>query len=230
MKGSGDVKQLIPFKKDLIFKTKVDDITSISLEHNLKVGDDDFISGEFVISGEYKMTAASVNKETFSYNIPFDIALDDKYDLSSSEIEITDFYYEIVNNEILRVNIEVGINNLKEKINPEVTFEPKINTNTINNINLNVETDAVKTIKLENNVEEKDEVRAVKLTNMNDLFNTLDEQEKSATYLVYIVKEEDTVESIMTKYSITRDDLSLYNDLETIKIGDKLIIPSMIND
>ena len=224
------MKQLIPFKKDLIFKTKVDDITSISLEHNLKVGDDDFISGEFVISGEYKMTAASVNKETFSYNIPFDIALDDKYDLSSSEIEITDFYYEIVNNEILRVNIEVGINNLKEKINPEVTFEPKINTNTINNINLNVETDAVKTIKLENNVEEKDEVRAVKLTNMNDLFNTLDEQEKSATYLVYIVKEEDTVESIMTKYSITRDDLSLYNDLETIKIGDKLIIPSMIND
>ena len=58
------MKQVVPFKKDIIFKSKIAEITSISLEHTLNL-DDDTISGDFIVSGDYKMTEASVNKEDF---------------------------------------------------------------------------------------------------------------------------------------------------------------------
>ena len=38
------MKQIIPFKKELLFKTKVSEITSISLEHNLSLKEADLIS------------------------------------------------------------------------------------------------------------------------------------------------------------------------------------------
>ena len=45
------------------------------------------------------------------------------------------------------------------------------------------------------------------------------------TYYVYIVKEDDTVEKILTKYDITKEDFENYNDINNIKAGDKVIIP-----
>ena len=39
------MKQIIPFKKELLFKTKVSEITSISLEHTLSLKDDDLFVG-----------------------------------------------------------------------------------------------------------------------------------------------------------------------------------------
>src|SRR5574344_21960 len=54
----------------------------------------------------------------------------------------------------------------------------------------------------------------------------IDSEELYKTYKVYIVKEEDTIESITTKYSVTKEELSNYNELLELKIGDKLIIPS----
>ena len=50
------MKQIIPFKKDLLFKTTVNEITSISLEHQIMIKKEDHLSGEFHISGDYKMT------------------------------------------------------------------------------------------------------------------------------------------------------------------------------
>ena len=58
------MKQIIPFKKDILFKTKLSDIISISLEHKTNINKKD-IYVEFIISGEYKMTESSVNKEIF---------------------------------------------------------------------------------------------------------------------------------------------------------------------
>ena len=65
------MKQIIPFKKELLFKTKVSEITSISLEHTLSLKEDDLISGEFIINGDYKMTEGSINREKFSFTLPF---------------------------------------------------------------------------------------------------------------------------------------------------------------
>ena len=39
------MKQIIPFKKDLLFKTKVSEITSISLEREISAPGDGIVSG-----------------------------------------------------------------------------------------------------------------------------------------------------------------------------------------
>jgi len=46
------------------------------------------------------------------------------------------------------------------------------------------------------------------------------------TYNVFIVREGDTIESILDKYGIELDELKKYNDLNELKLGDKLIIPN----
>jgi polyribonucleotide nucleotidyltransferase len=57
-----------------------------------------------------------------------------------------------------------------------------------------------------------------------DLFSNLDDTETYTTYYVYIVKEEDTIDKIMTKYGVTKEDLEAYNDISTIKPGDKVTV------
>ena len=49
--------------------------------------------------------------------------------------------------------------------------------------------------------------------------------ETYSTYSVYIVRKEETLESILSKFKITKEELESYNDLKDIGIGSKLIIP-----
>lgn len=63
------MKEIIPLKKDIIFKTKIGEITNISLEHDYKILDD-LVEGEVNINGTYKMTEASVIDEEFEYKVP----------------------------------------------------------------------------------------------------------------------------------------------------------------
>ena len=63
------MKNIIPFKKDVIFKTNLSEITSISLENTLNV-EKDIVKGEFLISGEYKISDNSTSVEPFELNIP----------------------------------------------------------------------------------------------------------------------------------------------------------------
>ena len=58
------------------------------------------------------------------------------------------------------------------------------------------------------------------------LFNT-DSDEKYITYQIYIIREGDTVESIVAKYDIDVEALKEYNDLSDLKLGDKIIIPAI---
>mgnify|MGYP004645986659 FL=1 len=59
------------------------------------------------------------------------------------------------------------------------------------------------------------------------LFSSFDSStETYSTYSIYIVRENDSIENIMTKYNTTREQLEEYNDLSDMKIGSKIIIPS----
>ena len=51
-------------------------------------------------------------------------------------------------------------------------------------------------------------------------------EEKYVTYRVYKVEESDTLDSILTKYNVTKEMLADYNNIENITPGDKLIIPT----
>lgn len=200
------MKKIIPFKKDIIFKSNLSEIVSISLEHTLQTEIDNIISGKFIVSGEYKLTDTSVNTEAFSYDLPFSINIDERFILDKVFIDIDDFYYEIVNDNVLAINIEVLIDKIEEKELEKPIVEKRI--------------EAVVEPVVE--IEEERCMEEETLSLFDNLDNSL-EQYKS--YTIYIIREGDNVETIIQKYSITKEVLESYNNLEEIKIGDKIIIP-----
>ena len=236
------MKQIIPFQKELLFKTKVSDITSISLEHTLKLVEGDSICGEFYITGDYKMTEGSIQREKFDFSILVDITLDSKYKADSLVIDIDNFYYEVINNESLKVNIDVYIEGDKEVDSPdrdilvedrdndkEVEVEliknesidsQKIEDEGKDNISI-LDNDVVYSKPSQVHFDEKD------VQDEFNIFENIDEADTYVTYYVYIVKEEDTLDKIIEKYGVSREEISLYNQIEDIKPGVKLIIPNV---
>ena len=251
------MKQIIPFKKDLPFKTKVSDITSISLERKIEILDGGIVTGTFYITGDYKMNEGSINREKFSFDLPFDITLDPRYDVSSVKADIEDFYYDVINEDTLKVNIDLYI---EAEYLPDTSLDNNILTeedksdNEMNDVqkedepveeDRNIMMESKSDSKNDENIEiEKDkEVTSEKIKNddatmndsdierndvddfANDLFSNLDNTETYTTYYVYIVKEEDTIDKIISLYGVTKEDIENYNDITSIKPGDKVIIP-----
>lgn len=251
------MKQIIPFKKDLPFKTKVSDITSISLERKIEILDGGIVTGTFYITGDYKMNEGSINREEFSFDLPFDITLDPRYDVNSVKADIEDFYYDIINEDTLKVNIDLYI---EAEYLPDTSLDNNILTeedksdNEMNDVqkedehaeeDRNIMMESKSDSKNDENIEiEKDkEVASEKIKNddatmndsdierndvddfANDLFSNLDNTETYTTYYVYIVKEEDTIDKIISLYGVTKEDIENYNDITSIKPGDKVIIP-----
>lgn len=225
------MKKIVSFKKDLLFKTKVSEITSISLEHKIISTSDDLVSGEFLINGEYKMTEGSINREKYDFNLPFDIALNSKYDTSTLKVDIDNFDYEIVNNELLNVSIDLLIEAEEKEEVREEKEELKIIDNDDREIELekNIVKDNI--INEDNSIVENNPIINEENININNNINTnnlfnVEGNETYKTYYVYVVKEEDTIDKILDKYKITKEDLELYNDITNIKPLDKIIIPT----
>lgn len=341
------MKKIIPFNNVLEFNTDVKEITAISLEHEIKKYPD-MISGIFYISGEYKITEGLLEKEKFNFELPFEIALTNNYDIDTLIVDIDDFRYELISDKSLKVNIDLyldgeeielpqpreidsqkidvfdediyrdnninnndSINNTDDindtddiidtsslknsQINEEESKkkninEPILNTDTklkddikskdnsklinkddtfkddtlkkyqqVEDTSTNIEKTNVETVKdnssilddsridllkemLTNDKENSMNEESINITNNNELVNnqineldndsndlnfiTPDSEEKYVTYRVYKVLETDTLDSILTKYKITKDMLADYNNIESINPGDKLIIPT----
>ena len=210
------MKKIVPFKNEIPFKTKIGEITSISLEHTLhKEGTS--VVGEFVISGAYKLDSNSDN-ESFNYEIPCEISLDEHYDISHALIDINDFYYEILNDNKLVVNIEVVIDKIVENL---VNVEKQVITIDANDIDKE---------ETSSSVELLDSVRDSSSDNVIEtLASDCNSQDEYVTYHIHIVREKDTINTILEKYHVDNEMLSLYNDVTEIKIGDKLLIPTNEN-
>lgn len=219
------MKNIIPFKKDIIFKTNISEVTSISLENSLNLKKD-IIKGEFIVSGEYKISEKSESVDPFNLNLPFEIVIDEKYDTSKATVDIDDFYYEIVNDNVLRIAIDVLIDKLEEKpIIEEFELIDETPKRTVLEERC-IEEEIVE----EKEVEEKPIQRETKKEveeKIDSLFNQFSkDSEVYVTYNVFIVREGDTIESILDKYGIELEELKKYNDLSELKLGDKLIIPN----
>ena len=225
------MKNIIPFKKDVIFKTNLSEITSISLENTLNLKDDT-IGGDFIISGDYKVSDSSTTVEPFELKIPFQIVIDDRYDTKKATIDIDDFYYEIVNNNVLSVNIDVLVDHLVET--PLVELEDLKEVKKEEFI-LDSEDDIMEKESILNEdrciEEEVPEIRDIPKEvveeKINSIFNNSSfKDEVYVTYNVFIIREGDTLDSIMEKYNTTKEELEKYNDLSNLQLGDKLIIPN----
>lgn len=218
------MKQTIPFKKDITFKTKIGELTAISLDNDLTLKGEDLIVGNFYISGKYKMLETSSLEETYSYKIPCEIAISDDYDTYDATIDIDDFSYEIIDDEILRVNIVVIINNLQRK-EQEEKEEVKIEET-----KKEERTSEIEEIKEKQEEQEEIEILNVPREEKNPFIEVKKQVKKQKetylTYKVYIYKNTDTINDILEKYNITKDQLADYNNLEEIEEGSKIVIPS----
>lgn len=261
------MKKIITFDKSLEFKSMIGEITSISLEHNLKFIDQSNIDGSFYVTGTYKLTEASQIEDNFSFNIPVEISLPETITLDTSKIEIDDFNYEIENDDTLLCHIDVlikGVEEIKEEVEEIETIGnterecdgdemKKLDDISIGGIkeiepeieDIEIITEKNKSLKEENKGMKQEDIKDMKEekkilkeaiedindiqeeTNVGSLFSSFKEEDETfTTYSVYIMRNNDTIEQIIDKYKIKRDDLENYNDLSNIQIGSKIIIPT----
>lgn len=318
------MKKVISFDKEILFPTMIGEITAISLDQTLKFLSKNDIEGDFIISGRYKMTEASAIEEDFKYTLPIEITMAETFTLDTTKIEIKDFYYEIIDEEILKVKIDIQVEGVeevlleeditevvekemarldssveeaeenrkevvmetieKEKNREEVSedfekeveetisseapplevIEPSIQEELLRECDgeektreeklsdieplpknsLKEETKEVQ--KEEKEIEEKDTLDAASVSknveevsvqtlekkeevsaNIQSIFRVFNDAEETyKTYTVYIMRKNDTINSVMDRYQITKEQLEEYNDLSQIELGSKVIIPT----
>lgn len=273
------MKKVVPFTKTISFRTMIAEITDIEVNHTLALNENHEVVGDILVDGKYKMTDASQIEEEFHYKLPFTIDIDEKYNLDNLEIIISDFYFEIINEEDLKINVEIEMDGIEENKLPKL--EEKRNSleevsevlDTEEDLVRNKEDDILIPVEIEEKKEKlevpqdnplhklaeeikkdiltediplvevtkqeakkeiKKETTSVKQekdnntssNNMSSIFSSLASSEETfSTYYVYMVRETDTIESIIEKYQTTKEELQNYNDLTNVKVGSKLIIP-----
>ena len=290
------MRKVISFDKELEFKTMIGEITSISLDQDLSFQDDSTVSGELVVSGKYKLTAASRLEDDFLFHLPMEIVLTERLDSKTRNVTIEDFRYEVEDNDILLCHIDLLVEGVEiiddiesdssdsdirettgssaseivdsshdagikselseEELRPvEVTdivtpIESTFSTPAVSNqreesfmdivpaISSNASDKSIDVdvdISVNNNVTDTADTKDLKDQDESDgvgsLFSSFkDSDETFATYSVYIFRANDTIEMIMDKYQVTKEELESYNDLSSLTIGSKVIIPTHIHE
>lgn len=248
------MQKVISFDKDLEFKTMIGEITSISLDQDLSFVDTSNISGELIVSGKYKLTSASRLEEEFSFHLPVEIALTEKLDLDTSSVTIEDFRYDVdQDSDVLCCHIKLFIEGVEvidteeevEEVAPSErgsvsSEESSVNDDSSKEVARECDSDISmeeKVIPVVSDIpaveieEVKEQVTTQTEHSVGSLFSSFkDSDETFATYSVYICRGNDTVDSIMEKYQVTKEELEAYNDLSSLTIGSKVIIPTHFHD
>ena len=246
----------IPFESTLDFKTNIYEITKMSLEHDYNVNEG-AVLGNFYVTGEYRSHEVSVNKEPFKFTLPFEVEISNDIDLDTLEFNIEDFSYTIEGENKLKVNIEYSLageerkGELIDTDDDEVVFEEVpdeelqremdeldelINKEEVVEEEKKEEVKEDNTEKLETNEEVKEieeqveQVEDERLTKEQEktIMETITSSDDTfVTYHIHMVKESETMESIATMYSIPTSLLQEYNNVDTITLGDKILIPKV---
>lgn len=216
------MKTIVPFSKEIKFNTKLYEILSISLEHELNVKEDTIL-GDFIISGEYRSHEISANKEKFFYRLPFSVEITDNIVKESVVFNIEDFNYEIKNDDILQIEIEFSVSALEEKKDePAEIILPDISeTNFDDHEERKKErlSDEIKIIS-----EEEKSSETISTNSIIDKIKNND-SETYVAYHIYIIKETDTIETIANNFHINIDVLQNYNKNLNFIAGEKILVP-----
>lgn len=245
------MKSIIPFTKELDFKTKVSEITSISLEREFEVNTSS-IEGSLYVSGDYKSHEVSANVTPFNFKIPFTIEIPDNLVEESITLEISDFAYEMEENSKIKVSIELElfgeekeieeeededitpievdgeeiVKMLEEASEKEKEMEKEDREEPEEELSEEETTKEEKEEAPADTVDETREETEEDMTSENVIItgasNTPDEY---TTYHIHIVKEGETIETICTMYNSNLSLLNDYNDLSEVSKGMKIIIP-----
>ena len=228
-------------ERDFLFKDSIFEITSISVEHDEDINVSN-LEGDFIISGDYRLHEISINKEDFSFKLPFTHEIRSNVNLDTVNLEITDFTYELNNNDELHVHIEYivsgeqsliefadekDLNELLNKTDAEVVDltedEPRFKEVSKEEI-LNI---PAEDSKKEEKEEPKEEIKEDKPSEIstNNIIGSINADETYVKYHVHTVMQNDTLEGILDKYKITLTELKKYNTFEALEVNMKLVIP-----
>ena len=203
------MNQKINFKKECKLKNYASKIEEITLTHDYKI-EEDYIEGEFNVSGSYIVSSSSILKEDFIFKLPFMIAITNKINKETIDLTIENLDYKVLK-DILYLDIEL---NLNYQNNEEKEMEDIINE---------------EITKYNEKPEKEFEESKKKINNNIEIVKANLKKEDYSKYKIYIVRKEDTIESIAIKYNVSLETLKKYNNIESINTNDKIIIPFIEN-
>lgn len=230
------MNEVYTLDRDFLFKSKIFEITSISVEQNFKV-DGSSIYGDFIVSGSYRLHEISINKEDFSFKVPFKHDLPSNINLDTVKLDISDFSYNFNNLDELSVHIEyivtaeegVKVFESEEKLDDFLNEQKKQDVDIVdlrsepvdlpNEIIMPIAKDEkeTSTTSTENKQDKIDE---------NMIINSINGEDEYVLYHVHTVGISDSIESITKKYNISVNTLKEYNTFDTLELNMKLIIPN----
>lgn len=230
------MNEVYTLDRDFLFKSKIFEITSISVEQNFKV-DGSSIYGDFIVSGSYRLHEISINKEDFSFKVPFKHDLPSNINLYTVKLDISDFSYNFNNLDELSVHIEyivtaeegVKVFESEEKLDDFLNEQKKQDVDIVdlrsepvdlpNEIIMPIAKDEkeISTTPTENKQDKIDE---------NMIINSINDKDEYVLYHVHTVGISDSIESITKKYNISVNTLKEYNTFDTLELNMKLIIPN----
>ena len=206
---------IIPFEKKVKFDTPISEICSISLEHEITKNDGEIL-GNFLITGTYKEHELSINKTDFNFTLPFSVELTTRVDLSSLDMSIDNFTYDLNGSDLdIKIDYVIEAQDLKE----EPVFE-RVEQD-IEPITLIEEEKGkiIDEIKEEINNNEEREIKS------ETIINSVKAEDDYISYHIHIVSSGESLESIALKYHITKEEIETINNITTIEENDKLLIP-----
>lgn len=228
-------------ERDFLFKDSIFEITSISVEHDEDINGSN-LEGDFIISGDYRLHEISINKEDFSFKLPFTHEIRSNVNLDTVNLEITDFTYELNNNDELHIHIEYIVSGEQSLIEfaDEKDLDEFLNKTDAEVVDLTEDEPRFKEVskeeilnipaedsKKEEKEESKEEIKEEKQSEIstNNIIGSINADETYVKYHVHTVMQNDTLEGILDKYKITLTDLKKYNTFEALEVNMKLVIP-----
>ena len=170
-----------------------------------------------------------VNEDTLKCNIDVLVEGVEEVVLEEDDVEVLDDdERECDGDKKEDKEIEIPIKEDIKDLNTDVEREDDDKTIEKEEVDDDKNVEEVVTInKIDEKVKEEKEANDNNSSDIGSLFASLDSAEETfTTYSVYIFRREDTLDKVLDKYKITREELCEYNDLDNLEIGSKLIIPS----
>ena len=165
--------------------------------------------------------------EVFNYRIPVEISLTDSLDVLSSNISIVDFVYDVIDDKSLLCKIELVVEGTIIDNDRDCDGDPvdkkEIEIPKIDDKKEEMELLDADIVEEEVNEEDRDDSEV-------KLFNIDDNSETFGTFIVYMVRQNETINTIISKYNTSLEEIEKYNDLKELSVGSKLIIPLLKND
>ena len=222
--GTYKMTEASTIEEDFNYKVPVEIMLTTSLEEETRGVDIN------------NFTYAIVNEEALQINVELIIEGLEKIEVEEESEEEVIETKEDDNNDVRDASVEeddstreeIEVLTTEESAKEELpSFEEVEELPSLENITVKEEVPVMmeESIEVEPTMKEDTNNKQV----MDSIFSAFaNTDETYSTYSVYILREDDNLEEVMAKYNTNREALSEYNDLDNLKVGAKLIIPTMV--